>query len=144
MRYLCIAGVLALALGSCAAVKMPPTPYHKLHAHVTSLNRSQGKTVRVHFALQWPPGNKSPMPKYHYLSAISSGAIDGRGSGQIAQHCYVDEGGNANYYGSVTLTLKSRRQGTVYLNLFDYADDLVASTTVEIDKTAHLASKEKS
>lgn len=144
MKHLCIACVLALALGSCAAVKMPPTPYHKLHAQVTSLNRAQGKTVRVHFALQWPPGNKSPMPYLDSIHAIASGAMEGTGIGQLEARPYVDEGGNANYYGSVTLTLKSKRQGTVYLNLFDYDDDLVASTTVEIDKTAHLARKEKS
>ena len=133
-----------MALGSCAAVKMPPSRYHKLRAQVTSISRNQGKTVRLHFTLQYPPANKSPMPKYHYVHAIASGAMEGTGIGQLEARPYVDEGGNANYYGSVTLTLKSKRQGTVYLNLFDYADDLVAGTTVEIDKTAHLARKEKS
>jgi hypothetical protein len=121
--------------------------------------RSMGGPVEVFkFGVYYPHGNASPQPKvvvptavydnyghmikpnkspifvdHNSVKVLCTGAVEGTFMGTYYPHPYIDEGGGETWDVRVTGTMQTHRAGTIYVNVFDDAGNLVASSTENVD-----------
>ncbi len=142
---------------------LPQSPYKGLQVK-TFETRSMGGPVEVFkFGLYYPKGNASPQPcvvvpeavydayghiikpnnspiyvDHNSVKLVCTGAVDGTFLGQYKPHPYVDEGDGVTWDVRCAGAMKDHRAGTIYMNLFDDAGNLVVSATESVDATVNV------